>query len=333
MKTTIVSLGELRDASDSELDLFVCSASFEERCKAVPRAIARCSRCIVAYNGDFVESLADNLNSLRQWFPKAVLCEMRTDDPFQTADGIVASLDDLWPDGSEVARTRVGIDVTTFTRESLLILIKYVWLKMREQDEVVVYYNRAREYAVGLSESEKWLSKGIAEVRSVLGYPGKLLPSRPNHLIVMTGFEDVRALRLVSEWEPSLLSLGVADPSEQHTAEHQRINEERSRRVGNIFGPVESFSFSAYDPLKASEAVLLQARRGESMNTIVAPMNTKISTIGAGLAAWHEPDIQLCYAQANTYNFGGYSAPGDTVYMVLFRKRDLHGSGDSFSNE
>ena len=296
-------------------------------------AITGCKRSMIAYNEDYSHLLEGNLKVLRRRFPDAVLCDMRTDDPFQTADRIVAGLDELWPRKSEVAMRRIGIDVTTFTRESLLILMKYVWLKMEKQDQVMVYYSRAREYGVGMPESEKWLSRGIAEVRSVLGYPGQLLPSRPNHLIVMTGFEDARALRLVSEWEPSLLSLGVADPSERHTAEHQRINEERSRRVGNIFGPVESFSFSAYDPLKASEALRSQARRAEDMNTIIAPMNTKISTIGAALAAWHEPDIQLCYAQADTYNFGAYSAPGDTVYLVLFHRDDLRGSGGIFSGE
>ena len=328
MKTTTVELADLRATCNAELDLFVCSASFEERCKAVPMAIPASRKCLIAYNLDYLEVLAGNLATLQERYPGAALCEMRTDRPLLTADHIVAKLDYFWPDRSANKPNRVGVDVTTFTREALLILMKYVWLKMGPQDELIVYYNRAREYAMGLPESEKWLSKGIAEVRSVLGFPGRLLPSRANHLIVMTGFEDVRALRLVSEWEPSLLSLGVADPGDKHTAEHQKINEERSRRVGNIFGPVESFSFSAYDPLKASDALTLQTRRAEGMNTIIAPMNTKISTIGAGLAAWHDPNIQLCYAQAETYNVAAYSAPGDAVYLVSIDKQDVQGSGE-----
>lgn len=294
---------------------------------AVPQALSVIGKCLIAYNDDYFDSLVHNLRALQQDYPNAVLCEMRTDDPLHTADRIVASLDDLWPDDPDGGTNRVGIDVTTFTRESLLILMKYVWMKMGHRDEVIVYYNRASEYAVGLPESEKWLSKGIVGVRSVVGYPGSLLPSRGNHLIVMTGFEDVRALRLVSEWEPSLLSLGVADSGEIHTAEHQKINEERSRRVGNIFGPVEGFSFSAYDPLRAKEALTLQARQAEGMNTIIAPMNTKISTIGAGLAAWSDPNIQLCYAQAETYNLRAYSRPGESVYLMSLDKRDLTGPG------
>ena len=135
---------------------------------------------------------------------------------------------------------------------------------------------------MGADGSEKWLSSGIREVRSVLGYPGELLPSRKNHLIVLTGFEDVRALRLVAECEPSALSLGVADPRDRDTAEHQRINEARRRRVENIVGRAVLFSFSAYDPLRTCEAIERRMEQEGRMNTMVAPMNTKISTRWCG---------------------------------------------------
>ena len=39
----------------------------------------------------------------------------------------------------------------------------------------------------------KWLSRGIGEVRSILGYSGTLKPSRSNLLIVIVGYEYERA--------------------------------------------------------------------------------------------------------------------------------------------
>lgn len=41
-------------------------------------------------------------------------------------------------------------------------------------------------------------------------------------------------------------------------------------------------------------------------NTIIAPMNNKISTIAAGLASIENTDIQLCYASVKLYNKAGY---------------------------
>ena len=323
MKTSTLSLANLTQETRAPFDLFICSASFEDRSLSVPMAIGRQEPCILAYNEDYFSVLSDNLSTLKTAFPNTLVCNMRADDPLQTADAISRNIDLAWPDAGQNQTIRIAVDITTFTRESLLMLMRYIWLRMDHRHRLVLYYIRAREYSVGVDDTKKWLSSGIREVRSVVGYPGTFLPSRQNHLILMTGFEDVRALRLVSEWEPSVLSLGVADSADRDTAEHQHINEERRRRVQNVFGPVRHFLFSAYDPFRARMSLESQAAVSSTMNTLIAPMNTKIATVGAALAACRNPDIQLCYAQADLYNYRGYSTPGDTVYVVCIQKSDL----------
>jgi hypothetical protein len=47
-------------------------------------------------------------------------------------------------------------------------------------------------------------------------------------------------------------------------------------------------------------------------------MNNKISTLGAGLAAFENPNIQLTYVQANQYNLVGYSEAGDDFIFWKF---------------
>ena len=51
------------------------------------------------------------------------------------------------------------------------------------------------------------------------------------------------------------------------------------------------------------------------MNTVIAPLNTKISTIGADLAALENENIQLAYAKPNIYNVDGYSIPNEFIYL------------------
>ena len=326
MNISRISLSDVANGSIGAPTLFICSASFEERCLSVPDAVAQLGvpgcTVLVSFNEDYEEEAQVNLRKLKQIFPNALTCRLRTDDPILTMDHLSEGIGEAWksrPSGT------VFVDITTFTRESLLILLQCLWRTASRGDKVMLFYSRVREYDVGRSEENKWLSKGIREVRSVLGFPGDLKPSLPTHLIVMAGFEGDRAVALVTKFEPSFVSLGVADSSEGDTRNHQSINESRMRQmsheVGNLAIPIWEFKFSGYDPQRTSVDLLEQIDRVQSecqntggVNTIIAPMNTKLSTVGSALVGMRKPTIQLCYAQADLYNYRTYSEPGDTVY-------------------
>ena len=79
---------------------------------------------------------------------------------------------------------------------------------------------------------------------------------------------------------------------------------------------VDVFQFSCVDPLAAKDSVLAQIKRYENLNTVVCPMNTKLSTIGVGFAAMEKDNIQIAYSEADEYNEMGYSTPGEfaTIY-------------------
>jgi len=49
---------------------------------------------------------------------------------------------------------------------------------------------------------------------------------------------------------------------------------------------------------------------------LLAPMNNKMSTLGAALAAFQCEKIQVCYAPVLEYNFFHYASPGKTCYVV-----------------
>ena len=323
-------VSDVRSGCLGEFDLFMCSGSFESRCLGIPAAIAKTSlgggtgKVLVAFNENYGDRVSENVRGLVKIFGSPELCRLRSDDPIFTADSLLEVVDAFWP---RKAGARIAVDITAFTRESLLMLLQVLWRRKGRDDEVMFLYLRAEEYDVGSEDDTKWLSQGIAEVRSVVGYPGDLLPSRGNHLIVMAGFEHDRAVRLVTECEPAVVSLGVADPADPEARDHQGVNERSMRRIRNVVGPVHEFRFSGYDAYRAAEDIKRQIREiGEGMNTIVAPMNTKIATVGAGIVGLEMPEVQLCYAQVDLYNYDAYSEAGDTVYV--FR---LGGSGGSSS--
>ena len=319
MKTSLTSVTELRDRSNLSIDLFICCASYESRSLSVPNAISKSAfnKSILAFNEDFSELIADHKQRLQDILgDPPVLCRLRTDNPILSVDSIVQCVDKSWP--TVLDGVHVVVDVTTFTRESLLMLLNYLWTRIKNGDRLTLFYNRAKEYDSGQPEGEKWLSRGIRDVRSIVGYPGQLLPSRDTHLIVMAGFEDDRALRLIADSEPALVSLGIADSAETHTRTHQPTNERRFQHIQNIVGPVDTFVFSAYDAEATAHAITAELDRHPAMNKILAPMNTKISTIGAAMVGLRRPEVQLCYAQAEIYNYRNYSEPGEAVYELSF---------------
>ena len=299
------------------IDLFICSTSFERRCLSIAKNLDReqVGHVLLVKNQRFSSVVDHNLNILRERFPhNASTVVIDSADPLLTTRNIVVAIEQHRQHHAQ----RVVVDITTFTHEALLILFYACNVGFSASSVVEFLYAPAVEYSIGDEPSEKWLSKGISEVRSVMGYPGGFSPSRGTHLIILTGFEDYRTLSLIRELEPSLVSIGYGDSTEVGTEPHQVTNETKVERLRSLLGNVQDFVFSCYNPVSAEETIREIVLTERRYNTIVAPMNTKISTLGAGMAGLKDESIQICYAQADMYNYRNYSRPGDGYYRYRF---------------
>ncbi len=299
--------------SGSAIDAFICSASFEERSTVVAERLnlQAANQTWIAVNREFEGISRDHLNRIVAQVPgQPRVMKLDWSNPIATADAIAISFMELCTGEPK----RVLIDITTFTRESLLILVKFLSTQLRRDDRVEFVYTNAGDYSIGDSSEDKWLSKGIHEVRSVIGYPGDLIPSRKNHLIVLMGFEDERALALIQDSEPARISLGLGDETEQATGPHQETNVSRLRRVCSVLGSVNRFIFKGYDAESTRRTIREVMAQADGFNTILAPMHTKISTLGAAAVALENESVQVCYAQPNRYNVERYSKPGSHFF-------------------
>lgn len=307
-------LARLGDLLSEDIDLFICSASFESRCLSIAKWLNRdrIRHVLIAKNEKFFEEVGANLHILRSWFPNnSSIVEVDSDNPLSTTENIVGAIQSRREDHPQ----RVVIDISTFTHEALLILFYVCNSGLGPSSTVEFLYSPASEYSIGDEPAAKWLSRGIVEVRSVMGYPGGFSPSRATHLVVLAGFEDYRTLNLIRELEPSLVSIGFGDSTEIGTEPHQATNEMKVQRLRSFLGNVQDFVFSCYDPSSAEGTIREVISKEGEYNTIVAPMNTKISTLGAGMAALKDESVQICYAQADMYNYTSYSRPGDEFYI------------------
>jgi hypothetical protein len=209
----------------------------------------------------------------------------------------------------------ITVRLLSFTHEVLLILLKVVQSAFSPSAAIVGVYNGAAEYSLGSDDTNKWLTKGVKDVRSVLGYSGLSIPSQKNHLIILAGFETERAEKLVEFYEPTLLSIGHGDPLASIANSHFVLNRQFHRKLMDKYRDVRTFTFSCADPSETERAIEEQISKFPHFNIILAPLNTKISTAGAAMIAMKNPAIQLCYASVTTYNERAYSSPSQDCYI------------------
>jgi hypothetical protein len=313
-------LDSIRRVLPERLDLFICSASFEQRCVSVAEKVsARVERALVIRIQEGKNASEANFRSLKLIF-KRKLFEIKAsrESPTLTANAFSA---EIMPEVEKAMSGNVLIDITTFTHEHLLILLGLLRAKSL-LTKITMVYTSASEYSFNTNEENVWLSRGVRQARSVLGYPGQFAPSKRLHLMILAGFESERAQTLIELMEPARLSLGIGSINNSISPAHHSRNEHFFSRLKNFVEhkktmntEVDTFEFSCVDPLAARDAILAQTEKYREFNTVISPMNTKVSTVGAGLAALDCERIQVVYALPAEYNESGYSTPGDSVTL------------------
>ena len=105
----------------------------------------------------------------------------------------------------------------------------------------------------------------------------------------------------------------------QHHEFNKQAHEEILNLVQSMQGiscEIYEFEFSCIDPLLAKKQLLEHVSQYTEFNVVVCPLNTKLSTVGAALAAIENQKIQLCYSQPLEYNVDGYATPGEDATII-----------------
>lgn len=295
--------------TEGEFDAFIFCGSYEDRCLKIGHSFSRkvAKKVYVCQNENPHEKTSVNLRRAEEHFGDVLRnVTLSKSDPIKTIDALIEHLSEY-----KVKQSRILVDITCFTHENLLILQKVI----RHLDIKTTYaYCPAEAYNPRTKRDEdKWLSRGIGEVRSVLGYPGTRDPLKRSHLIVLVGFEVERARKLIDRYEPAHLSLGYAEDEISDGAGER--NRKRFEELMSQYSEAKEFTFSARDIQKTKEAIFRQINQFNEANPLIAPMNTKLSTLALAQAAQEEERIQICYASALLYNVEDYSEPKDECYL------------------
>ena len=311
-----VKLQELKNIINYEVDYFICSASYEERCLGIPKNIAECNINNIAIfcNNDFIAHYNENEKKIVSFFPESKCCiiNLNTKHPAPNALVILNFFDGI----TDIEKKKFFIDTTTFTHESLLVLYKVISLRKIPIENVLYSYLNASNYSTNeIDLDKKWLSKGIGEIRNVIGYSGFMNPLKKNHLIVLVGIELERTKSLIDKIEPNSLSLGVSYDHCSKSPAAIELNKTKHTELCDKYLDSESFEFTVLAPKPVTEKLAEISAKHSDCNIIIAAMNNKISTIGAGSFANTNPAVQISYATALQYNIQGYTEPGEDCYL------------------
>lgn len=311
-----IKLIEINSNLNSSYDLFICSGSYESRSKSIPLQFNSTSfnKVFVCYNKDHEQEVGKNaLEIFKNFLQIGEYIELSSSDQLQIVDVLYKKLLAFL---KKTAGAKILLDISTFKRQTLLILLRILRSILSHTNKITFIYALADEYSVGLKDEEKWLSKNITEVHSILGYSGILMPTKPIHLIILVGLEYERALSLIYEYEPAAVSIGY--PSEQSSKHfiHHDLNKRKVQLIKEEYPSANIFEFSCNDPVKAKSEIENQIKLYEHFNNIISPMNNKLSTVASALVAFDNKSVQVSYASAAFYNIDQYSKPSD--YCFLF---------------
>ena len=298
-------------------DMLICGAGFEERCLAVTSSINKDAidvAIVCRYNGYAQLSENNNNKLLESLGSKAIAVSLDKDLP-------LANYDTLHDIIFEKQPKSVLVDISTFTRETILIALMLFKQEVFKDIDVTLCYVPADRYSASESDSvnDIWLSKGVNEIRTILGYAGAFTSLKKTLLIVLVGFEKERAEILINRFEADKLYLGYVPPLESHNEALSEINIANFTRLVSIIGECNTFEFSCryldrtYDALKD----IIETNK-EEYNIIISPMNNKLSTLAVANVAFEYPEVQVCYASTNQYNTEAYSSAADKVILFDF---------------
>jgi hypothetical protein len=292
---------------------FVGRISFESRSVATAAAARGgvCRKGILFVSEGRSDIANEHVRSVKNDHPGLKIVELKIADPLATADAINSAL-------TSTSLVDAVIDVTTFRREELLVLLEV----LRSIDSAK---RRGCELVyVSAGQMADTLSGNVTQTRSIVGFAGEIWPSKPTTLVVLMGFEIPRARAIIETYEPRYLILGRGKQSESINEDLWKKNDVFFRELTSSYANVEDvFEFSARDPLAVAEQLENAITTSEKSNVVLAPLHTKLSTIGVALYAQRHRNAQVCYAEVGVYNEEAYSTVGDDAYVFsltqLFR--------------
>jgi hypothetical protein len=302
------------------IDLLICSSGFEDRSTSLPLSLdkSKIKEAVLFHIDENYIKSYENYLKVQEHLDFIRKIEYPKNNPLETYDIFCSEIKSFLKSSYVGNKLNVLVDVTTFTREVLLILIKVLSLsEISKNIYVNLVYTPAESYPC------EWLTKGVRQIRSIFGYSGMNYPSKKHLLVILNGFETERTEEVINSFEANKILLGK--PSKPHSINDKlnEISEEKFQYIKQKYysSLINEFEFSCLEINETVEKIEdIIDQYSSEYNIVIAPLNNKVSTIGCAIVAIKNEDVQICYASANQYNINAYSKGSE--YFLIYTLSD-----------
>lgn len=282
----------------------VTCASFEERCLGVPQRLSKrfqFKRGYVFVYDDPSKKREQNLKKLGILLtPKGRFERISTseNDPLPAIGRLYIELKSF-KEKAELAHSTITLDISTFTKRHLLLLLKSLddlglWNNLR------IFYTEPKKYITNLYLP---MSTGIRAISPISCFISNSSPNLSLLLIIFLGYEGDRARAIYDSLDPEDTILIIPKPAyhEEWENKTEKMNRSLIRMVGE--GKVETAH--SIDPLDVSHLLQRIKKRfnPNKWRWAIVPLGTKPQALGL-YSFWRKypGTFSIIYAQPLKHN-------------------------------
>lgn len=300
------------------IDLLLLSSGFENRSKELSNFLikSKIKNSIIFHLDDNYHLANKNRDEIVSKLSIKDIVEYPKNDSYSTYNILFACITKKIENIGK-NKIKVVVDVTAFSREILLMLIKVLTNEIfQSKIELNLVHSPVDNYC---ENDTLWLTKGVREIRPVFGYSGLMTPSKKLLLIVLNGFEDERTETIIDSFEPNALILGNPSLKGSINSNLKTLVDDKYSKIKSKFLGIlkKEIEFSCID-IQPTIDILLKVNEEfkDEYNIVISPLNNKTSTVAVAITAILQDDIQVSYASANQYNIIKQLSP--TNYFLLY---------------
>jgi len=186
------------------------------------------------------------------------------------------------PDFQE-GKIKVTLDISTFNRQNLLVML-FLLRRILKVSDIEVIYTVPKQV-------NQEISRGAAGFSNIPFFGGTHSIEKKRLLMLLAGYEIDRPLLLWRELQPSkvILAEGV-EPTDKSFYEK---NKEAVAELSKV-SSAEVTQISAKDPARAKVQLSdIFNKEKKEFNIFASPLNTKLQAVGLYLAWEENPEVQI----------------------------------------
>jgi len=277
-------------------DLFICCASFEDRCVSSTSRLGTDSRArfaiiFVIEEPLYKKQVETNLFRLQSQLGKRAtegifVIRCQRDDPVEG----ISQLRNIWGrcKPKDADEPFITIDISGFTKIYLFELLHYL----------VVELNLGLPRLLHTTQTylPTRLTRGVQQITTIPNFFGSFSYEKQTILILLLGFEPERALAVWKHFNPSRTIALITNPPRYGNLDYLKYARENNSYLLSQ-SSIEVRDVPADNPyaVKSVLEAIYNDTRG-SFNTVIGPFGTKPQVIGVFLFCLEHPKVQIVYS-------------------------------------